>query len=78
MCWPSTAREAKSVIRVDLVWPELDRGRIWYGSVADFVRGDDPFPMSTDEMVRAITGVHPVQRLDGDRLHMKDGVGAAG
>lgn len=56
----------------------IDRGRIWYGSVADFVRGDDPFPMSTDEMVRAITGVHPVQRLDGDRLHMKDGVGAAG
>jgi UDP-2,3-diacylglucosamine pyrophosphatase LpxH len=48
----------------------IDHGRIWYGSVKEMVRNGDPFPMSTDDVVLAITGVHSVQRLDGERLNV--------
>lgn len=52
-------------------------GRLWFGSVADMIRDGDPFPMSSDEVVHAITGVYPVQRLSGDRLQL-DVVAAGG
>ncbi len=55
----------------------IDDGRIWYGSVKDLIRTGDPYPMSTDEVVQSITGMFPVQILDGDRLHLVDPVGAA-
>jgi UDP-2,3-diacylglucosamine pyrophosphatase LpxH len=55
----------------------IDKGRLWYGSVADMIRNGDPFPMSEDEVVHALTGMYPVQRLDGDRLNLVDAVATA-
>ncbi len=54
----------------------IDDGRLWYGSVTDLIKHGDPFPMSTDEVVLAITGMYPIQRNDGHRLHLGDGVAA--
>jgi hypothetical protein len=54
----------------------IDDGRIWFGSVAEMIKNGDPFPMSTDEVMRGITGVYPVQRLSGARLHLIDDVAA--
>lgn len=54
----------------------INNGDIWFGSVAELVRNGDPFPMTTDEVVASITGVHPVQRLDGKRLSLVGGTAA--
>lgn len=54
----------------------IDEGRMWYGSVANLIKNGDPFPMSTDEIVLSITGMYPVQRLDGARLHLADRLAA--
>jgi UDP-2,3-diacylglucosamine pyrophosphatase LpxH len=50
----------------------IDNGRLWYGSVKNLIAQGDPFPMSDDEVVLAITGMYPVQRNDGDRLKVVD------
>lgn len=55
----------------------IDEGRIWYGPVSDLIKVGDPFPMSTDDVMHAITGVYPVQRSSGNRLQVVDVVGAA-
>jgi UDP-2,3-diacylglucosamine pyrophosphatase LpxH len=55
----------------------IDDGRIWFGSVADLIKNGDPFPMSTDEVVHAITGQFPVVRQSGGRLKLVDAVPAA-
>jgi UDP-2,3-diacylglucosamine pyrophosphatase LpxH len=54
----------------------IDNGRLWYGSVKDLIKQGDPFPMSDDEVVLAITGMYPVQRNDGDRLNVVEPVAA--
>lgn len=54
----------------------IDNGRLWYGSVKNLIKEGDPFPMSGDEVVNAITGMYPVQRNDGDRLNVVDRVAA--
>ena len=54
----------------------ISDGRIWFGPVADLIRDGDPFPMSSDDVVHAITGMYPVQRQSGDRLRL--GTVAAG
>ena len=54
----------------------IDEGRMWYGSVANLIKNGDPFPMSTDDIVLSITGMYPVQRLDGARLHLADRLAA--
>jgi UDP-2,3-diacylglucosamine pyrophosphatase LpxH len=54
----------------------IDEGRIWFGSVADLIKNGDPFPMSEDDVVNAITGMYPVARHDADRLHLVDTVHA--
>jgi UDP-2,3-diacylglucosamine pyrophosphatase LpxH len=54
----------------------IDNGRLWYGSVKNLIKEGDPFPMSDDEVVLAITGMYPVQRNDGDRLNVVDRVAA--
>jgi UDP-2,3-diacylglucosamine pyrophosphatase LpxH len=54
----------------------IDEGRIWFGSVASMIKNGDPFPMSTDEVVAGITGMFPVQRLDGGRLSLVGAVAA--
>lgn len=54
----------------------IDNGRLWYGSVKELIKQGDPFPMSDDEVVLAITGMYPVQRNDGDRLNVVDRVAA--
>lgn len=40
----------------------IDKGRIWFGPVAELVRDGDPFPMSDDEFVRSLTGTFAVPR----------------
>ena len=56
----------------------IDNGRLWYGSVKNLIKEGDPFPMSDDEVVNAITGMYPVQRNDGDRLKVLAPVAAGG
>jgi UDP-2,3-diacylglucosamine pyrophosphatase LpxH len=56
----------------------IDQGRIWFGSVADLIRSGDPFPMSTSQVVHAITGMHPIPRRSTDRLKLSDVAIAAG
>lgn len=51
----------------------INNGEIWFGPVAELVKNGDPFPMTTDEIVASITGVYPVQRLDGARLSLVGG-----
>ena len=55
----------------------IDEGRIWFGSVKDLIKNGDPFPMSTDAVVHAITGQFPVARQSGGRLKLVDVVPAA-
>lgn len=55
----------------------IDEGRLWFGSVAKLIQRD-PFPMSTSDVVRAITGIHPIPRRSADRLALVDGVLAGG
>jgi UDP-2,3-diacylglucosamine pyrophosphatase LpxH len=47
-------------------------GQLWFGSVADLVRNGDPFPQSTSDVVRAITGVYPVQQSTEHRFTLTD------
>jgi UDP-2,3-diacylglucosamine pyrophosphatase LpxH len=54
----------------------IDNGRLWYGSVKELIKQGDPFPMSDDEVVLAITGMYPVQRNNGDRLNVVERVAA--
>ncbi|MGH7619339.1 MAG: metallophosphoesterase [Gemmatimonadaceae bacterium] len=56
----------------------IDEGRIWYGSVAKLISQGDPFPMSTSDVVRAITGMHPVARRSADQLKLADVAVAGG
>jgi UDP-2,3-diacylglucosamine pyrophosphatase LpxH len=54
----------------------IDNGNIWFGSVADLIKKGDPFPMSTAEVVHAITGQFPIVRQSGGRLKLVDAVPA--
>lgn len=54
----------------------IDQGRLWFGPVADLIKVGDPFPMSSDEMVQAITGVYPEQRRSSARLKLVDAAAA--
>lgn len=51
-------------------------GKTWFGPVAELVKFGDPFPLSTDDLVQAITGAMPVQRMSGNRLKLGETVGA--
>jgi UDP-2,3-diacylglucosamine pyrophosphatase LpxH len=53
----------------------IDEGKIWFGPVADLVKFGDPFPLSTNDLVQAITGAQPVQRMSGDRLNLGETLG---
>ncbi len=46
----------------------IDAGRIWYGQVKELLAEGDPFPMSTAEVIRSISGMYPVQRQSSTRL----------
>lgn len=48
----------------------IDQGRIWFGPVSELVEKGDPFPMSEDEVVAAITGVYPVQVLASEPVKL--------
>jgi UDP-2,3-diacylglucosamine pyrophosphatase LpxH len=54
----------------------IDHGQLWYGPVSDLISKGDPFPMTEDDVVRSITGVHPVQFLGVEPLKLAEGVAA--
>jgi len=46
----------------------IDKGRLWYGPVSELIEKGDPFRMSDDDVVAAITGVYPVQVRGTDTM----------
>jgi UDP-2,3-diacylglucosamine pyrophosphatase LpxH len=48
----------------------IDKGKIWFGPVANLVKNGDPFPMSDDEFVRSLTGSFPVQQLASQQVRI--------
>ncbi|MGH7653649.1 MAG: metallophosphoesterase [Gemmatimonadaceae bacterium] len=55
----------------------IDRGRTWYGPVADLTKNGDPFPLSDDALVASITGMFPAQRRGSVMLKLSAAEAAA-